>query len=157
MKSKKPTNNQNISNISQPQEANETASQSPAKVIPPDHTSLNPFEPLEDSFDPPSPRSPPSNANSLALISSPNPISSPPPPSVDHILTRNKAKEIPQIRDQQKKVGRKSNKEIRDEADAKEIELGMQQPMDSFLGKQTGSNEKTQQRGKGGPHQHTSK
>jgi len=39
-------------------------------------------------------------------------------------------------------VGRKSNKEIRDEAIAKEMALGTQQPMDSFLGKQTGSHEK---------------
>jgi len=76
---------------------------------------------------------------------------------VDHILTRNKAKEIPQPWDKQKKVGRKSNKEIRDEETTKEMALGTQQPMESFLGKQTGSHEKSQQRGKGGPHQHNSK
>jgi len=54
-------------------------------------------------------------------------------------------------------VGRKSNKEIKDEVASKEMALRMQQPMDSFLGKQTGSHEKTQQRGKGGPHQYNNK
>ncbi len=76
---------------------------------------------------------------------------------MDHILTRNKARENAQAWDQQKKVGRKPNKEIGDEAAAKEMALGMQQLMDSFLEKQTGSHEKNQQRGKGGPHQHNNK
>jgi len=35
--------------------------------------------------------------------------------------------------------------------------LGTQQPMDSFLGKNTGNNEKNQQRGKGITHQQTNK
>lgn len=95
VKRKKPTNKLTTSNMYQSQEANETTFQPPAKVTPPDHTTPNPFEPLEDSFDPPSPRSPPSNPTSLARMSTPNPISYPPPPSVDCILARNKAKEIP--------------------------------------------------------------
>jgi len=35
--------------------------------------------------------------------------------------------------------------------------LGTQQPMESFLGKNTGNNEKSQQRSKGGSHQHNNK
>jgi len=150
--------NKKIPNNPQLQETNTTTSQPLANVIPPKHTTPNPFEPVEDSFEPLSPRSPTSNPNSLALITnSPNPTSSPPLPLVDCILTRNKAKENPQIWDQQKKVGRKSNKEIRDEVAAKEMALGTQQPMETFLRKDTGSNEKIQLRGKGGPHQHNSK
>jgi len=56
-----------------------------------------------------------------------------------------------------KDAGRKSNKELRDEAIAKEMALGTQQPMDFFFGKSFGNNEKNQQRGKGAAHHQTNK
>jgi len=44
---------------------------------------------------------------------------------------------------------------LRDEAAAKEMALGMQQPMDSFFGKSSGNNNKTQNQHKGkGPSAH---
>ena len=54
-------------------------------------------------------------------------------------------------------MGIKSNKEIRDETAAKEMALGTQQPMKPFLGKNSGNNEKNQQRGKGITHHQISK
>jgi len=54
-------------------------------------------------------------------------------------------------------VGRKTNKELRDEAAAKEMALGTQQPMDTFLGKTTGNNERSQPKGKGTVYHQTGK
>jgi len=54
-------------------------------------------------------------------------------------------------------LGRKTNKELRDEAVAKEMALGTQQPMDTYLGKSTGNMEKIQKKGKGTMHHPTSK
>lgn len=56
-----------------------------------------------------------------------------PPPSVDKILTRNQSKEAFQNAKNQKKVGRKTNKELRDEAAAKEMDLGTQQPSEKHM------------------------
>ena len=111
-------------------------------------SSSNPFESLsaeEPSSPPPSPRA-----------ASPRSIPPPsPPPTIERILTRNKSKEANQSTDPPKKVGRKSNKELRDETAAKEMAMGAQQPMDSYLGKLKGSGEKVKE--KSGSHQTNSK
>jgi len=76
-------------------------------------------------------------------------LCTPPPPSLDQILTRNQSKESLQTFEHQKKAGKKSNRELRDEAAAKEMALGTQQPMDSFFGKSFGNNEKNQNQHRG--------
>jgi len=56
-----------------------------------------------------------------------------------------------------KKVGRKTNKKVRNEAATKEMALGSQQPMDTYLGKSTRNMEKSQHKGKGALHHPISK
>lgn len=113
-------------------------------------SSSNPFESLaseEPSSPPPSPkctRTPPSS-----------PPQASPPRTVERILTRNKSKETSAATDPPRKVGRKSNKEIRDENAAKEMTTGTQQPIDTYLDKTRGSGEK--QKEKSGNHNKTGK
>lgn len=113
----------------------------------------NPFESLEDE-DPSSPLSPPLST-ALAVIHSPSQILPSPPPTIDHILTRNKVKEASNNSEPPKKAGMKSNKEIRDKTTAKEMATGTQQPMDSFLAKQRESGENIKE--KSGAHQKSNK
>eukprot|EP00253_Pinus_taeda_P003918 PITA_03918 len=86
--------------------------------------SLNPFGPL-DLTAPPSPRSPPHPHNSSATPPLSN-IRSPPAPLVNRIITRNQSKKSLQTTKHKKEVGKKSNKDLRDEAAAKEMALGTQ-------------------------------
>jgi len=113
-------------------------------------SSSNPFESLA-SEDPPSP--PPSPRGPSETPPSPPPSS--PPRTVERILTRNKTKENVISVDPPRKVGRKSNKEIRDENAAKEMATGAQQPMDTYLDKTKGSGEKMKE--KSGTHNKPSK
>jgi len=85
----------------------------------------------------------------------PSPPPSSPPRTVERILTRNKTKENITSIDPPRKVGRKSNKEIRDENAAKEMATGTQQPMDTYLDKTKGSGEKMKE--KSGTHNKSSK
>ena len=121
--------------------------------------SLNPFEPLHPSAPHPLDQDPdPHNIPPTPLhpLWSQTLIPLPPPP-VDRILTRKQSKEAPPNVEYKKNAGRKTNKELRDEAAAKEMALGMQQPMETFIGRSTRNNEKSQQRGKGAMHHPTSK
>jgi len=123
-----------------------TSPSRPSRPDPSFPSSSNPFESLS-AEDPPSP--PPSPKGPPETPSSP-PLSSPPPPLVGRILTRNKSKENIGSTDPPRKAGRKSNKEIRDETAAKEMATGTQQPMDSFLDRTKGNGEKLKE--KGGAH-----
>lgn len=86
-------------------------------------SSSNPFESLTAELS----SSPPQSPHPTSPCSNPPPS---PPPTIERILTRNKAKEVNQPTDPPRKVGRKSNKELRDETTAKEMATGTQQPMD---------------------------
>lgn len=142
VKRKKTTNKQSGPNPKQRLENVTAIPTLPLNMVQPIPSTSNPFETLEEE----EPLHSPSHDKTLVVIHSPIQNFPSPPPTIERILTRNEVKESNNTSQQPKKASRKSNKEIRDDATAKEMATGTQQPMDSFLAKQKESGESKRRR-----------
>lgn len=108
----------------------------PSSTIPPPSTDILASNPFGSLVDPDLPSSPPL----LPFPSNPSPFSpiishSPPHSTFDQIITRNLSKDLVSSLDHPKQVEKKSNREIRDDVVEKEMALGTQQPLETFLEK----------------------